>query len=60
VVANFRRRDVLQSWQMAISAPLPIRDHPAIFAPGDLMSAHGLADAAEVAAAGLQAGCRAG
>jgi hypothetical protein len=35
--ANFRRRDVLQSWQMAVSAPLPIR-RPAIFAPGDLMS----------------------
>jgi hypothetical protein len=34
---------------MAVSAPLSIRGHPAIFAPGDLMSAHGLAGAAEVA-----------
>ena len=33
---------------MVISAPLTIRGHPAIFVPGDLMSAHSLAGAAEV------------
>jgi NADH dehydrogenase FAD-containing subunit len=44
---------------MAVSAPVSIRDHPAIFAPGDLMSAHGLAGAAEVAVQpGLQAAHR--
>jgi hypothetical protein len=49
---------------MAISAPLSIRaiqrfsiqGHPAIFVPGDLMSAHSLDGAAEVAVhSGLQA-----
>src|SRR5260370_1804115 len=40
---------LLQSWQTAVSASLTIRGHPAIFAPGDLMRAHCLPGAAEVA-----------
>ncbi len=48
---------------MAISAPLSIRDHPAIFAPGDLMSARGRAFALPTrieAQAGLPATARPG
>jgi hypothetical protein len=50
---------LLQSWQTAVTAGLDQLGHPAIFAPVDLTSAHGLPGAADVAVhPGLQSAHR--